>query len=58
MKPSTKLRLVRAYERRLQNPLVIRLLRLGLRLPTTALVETVGRKTGRARYTPVMNGLV
>jgi deazaflavin-dependent oxidoreductase (nitroreductase family) len=39
------------------NPLVRGLLRLGIRPPGTALLETTGRKSGKSRRTPVTDGL-
>jgi deazaflavin-dependent oxidoreductase (nitroreductase family) len=41
----------------LVNPLVVALIERGLAPPTYALVETVGRRTGRRRLVPVANGL-
>lgn len=53
-----KLRLVHAVQRWLVNPPIRLLLRLGLMPPGYALLETVGRRTGRPRQTPVGDGLV
>ena len=39
------------------NPLVRGLFRLGLPPPGTAILETIGRKSGRPRRNPVTNGL-
>lgn len=39
------------------NPLVRAFHRLGIPFPGTALLETVGRKSGLPRQTPVTNGL-
>jgi deazaflavin-dependent oxidoreductase (nitroreductase family) len=39
------------------NPLVRAFHRLGIPFPGTAILETVGRKTGKVRRTPVTNGL-
>jgi deazaflavin-dependent oxidoreductase (nitroreductase family) len=39
------------------NPVVRGMFRLGLPAPGTAILETVGRKSGRPRRTPVTNGL-
>jgi deazaflavin-dependent oxidoreductase (nitroreductase family) len=39
------------------NPAVRGLFRLGLPAPGTAILETIGRKSGRPRRTPVTNGL-
>ncbi len=39
------------------NPLNRRLMRLGIRPPGTALLETTGRKSGKTRRNPVTDGL-
>lgn len=39
------------------NPLISALIERGLAPPTYALLETVGRRTGRRRRVPVANGL-
>jgi deazaflavin-dependent oxidoreductase (nitroreductase family) len=39
------------------NPIVRGLFRLGLPAPGTAILETIGRKSGQPRRTPVTNGL-
>ena len=39
------------------NPLVRGLFHLGLPTPGTAILETIGRKSGRPRRNPVTNGL-
>lgn len=39
------------------NPVVRGLFRLGLPAPGTAILETIGRKSGRPRRNPVTNGL-
>jgi deazaflavin-dependent oxidoreductase (nitroreductase family) len=39
------------------SPVVRGLFRLGLPAPGTAILETIGRKSGRPRPTPVTNGL-
>lgn len=44
-------------QNRVINPLVCALLDRGLAPPTYALIETVGRRTGRRRRVPVANGL-
>ncbi len=44
-------------QNRLINPLVVALIERGLAPPTYAVVETVGRRTGRRRLVPVANGL-
>ncbi len=41
----------------LVNPLVRTLFRVGVPAPGTAILETVGRKSGQPRLTPVTNGL-
>jgi deazaflavin-dependent oxidoreductase (nitroreductase family) len=50
-----------AWERRLVNravnPAMIALITHGLGLPTYAVVETTGRKSGRKRLVPVASGL-
>jgi deazaflavin-dependent oxidoreductase (nitroreductase family) len=52
---------LRAFERklinRLVNPVMVALLERGLGPPTYAVVETIGRQTGRRRLVPVANGL-
>ena len=53
-----KYRLVHALQKYALNPPVKLLLGLGIVPPSYALLETVGRKTGRPRRTPVGNGLV
>jgi deazaflavin-dependent oxidoreductase (nitroreductase family) len=53
-----KLRLVRAIQRYLVNPPVKALFWLGIVPPGYALLETVGRRSGRRRRTPVGDGLV
>jgi deazaflavin-dependent oxidoreductase (nitroreductase family) len=44
-------------QNRVVNPLIRALIERGLAPPTYALIETVGRRTGRARRVPVANGL-
>jgi deazaflavin-dependent oxidoreductase (nitroreductase family) len=44
-------------QNKLLNPLVVWLIERGLEPPTYAVLETVGRRTGRARRVPVANGL-
>jgi len=39
------------------NPVVRGLFRLGIPVPGAAILETIGRKSGRPRQTPVTNGL-
>ncbi|HTW11988.1 MAG TPA: nitroreductase/quinone reductase family protein [Solirubrobacteraceae bacterium] len=53
-----KLKLVRAVQRYLVNPPVKLLFGLGIVPPGYALLETIGRRSGRARRTPVGDGLV
>jgi deazaflavin-dependent oxidoreductase (nitroreductase family) len=52
-----KRRLTSALGRYVLNPPVHALFRLGIPVPGTAILETVGRKTGARRRTPVTNGL-
>jgi deazaflavin-dependent oxidoreductase (nitroreductase family) len=52
-----KRRLTTTVAKYLVNPLVRALFRLGVPAPGTALLETLGRKSGRRRCTPVTNGL-
>jgi deazaflavin-dependent oxidoreductase (nitroreductase family) len=52
-----KARLVKAFQKRLLNPLVKALVRRGL-VSGWAILETTGRRTGALRETPVGNGLV
>jgi len=40
------------------NPIVRGLFRVGLPAPGTAILETIGRKSGQPRRNPVTNGLV
>jgi deazaflavin-dependent oxidoreductase (nitroreductase family) len=40
------------------NPIVRGVFRLGLPAPGTAILETIGRKSGQPRSNPVTNGLV
>lgn len=56
MDARTKRRLVHAFQKHVFNPPVKALVALGL-LPTHALLETTGRKSGEPRRTPVGNGL-
>lgn len=53
-----KLRVVRALQRYVFNPPIKLLFRLGAVPPGYALLETVGRCSGRPRRTPVGNGLI
>ncbi len=43
-------------QKRLLNPLIRPLIKLGV-VPSVALLETIGRKSGEPRVTPVGNGL-
>ncbi|MBA3262229.1 MAG: nitroreductase family deazaflavin-dependent oxidoreductase [Thermoleophilaceae bacterium] len=52
-----KRRLTTALAKYLFNPLVRAFFRLGVAAPGTAILETIGRKSGRPRQTPVTNGL-
>lgn len=52
-----KRRLVHALQTRLLNPPMKAALRLGVAPPGYAVLETVGRRSGRRRRTPVGNGL-
>ncbi len=55
---SVKLRLVRALQRYLLNPPIKLLFRLGVVPPGYSLMETVGRRSGKTRQTPVGDGLI
>jgi deazaflavin-dependent oxidoreductase (nitroreductase family) len=55
---AVKLRLVRALQRHLVNPPIKLLFRLGVVPPGYALLETVGRRSGQPRQTPVGEGLI
>ena len=50
--------IIRILQKYLLNPPIKALLAMGLGLPGYALLETTGRKTGKARRTPVGHGLV
>ena len=52
-----KRRIATALSRYVVNPPVRALFRLGLPAPGTAILETVGRRSGRPRRTPVTDGL-
>lgn len=56
--PSTKFQVVRFLQRHLVNPPVRALAERGLAPKTVALLETTGRRSGRARRTPVGNGQI
>lgn len=53
-----KHRIVHALQKYLLNPPIRLLFALGLAPPGYALLETIGRKTGKPRYTPVGDGRV
>lgn len=53
-----KRRIVRAVQKYLLNPPIRLSFRFGVALPGYALLETIGRKSGMPRQTPVGNGLV
>jgi deazaflavin-dependent oxidoreductase (nitroreductase family) len=53
-----KRRIVHALQKYLLNPPIKLLFALGLAPPGYALLETIGRKTGKPRRTPVGNGRV
>lgn len=55
---AVKLRLVRTLQRYVFNPPVKLLFRLGAVPPGYALLETVGRRSGQSRRTPVGDGLI
>jgi deazaflavin-dependent oxidoreductase (nitroreductase family) len=50
-------RLLRSLQRRVINPIVRFAWDARLPIPGDALLETIGRRSGRARYTPVCDGL-
>jgi deazaflavin-dependent oxidoreductase (nitroreductase family) len=56
--PAVKLRVVRALQRYVFNPPIKLLFRLGFVPPGYALLETVGRRSGLPRQTPVGDGLI
>lgn len=53
-----KLRIVRFVQRRILNPPIKLAYRLGLVPPGYALIETIGRKSGQRRTTPVGDGQI
>jgi deazaflavin-dependent oxidoreductase (nitroreductase family) len=53
----TKRTLASGTAKYLVNPIVRGLFRLGLPAPGTAILETIGRKSGQPRRNPVTNGL-
>lgn len=52
-----KYHLVTFVQKRLANPVIRAALERGVRIPGYALLETIGRKTGQPRRTPVGDGL-
>ncbi|MDQ3630431.1 MAG: nitroreductase family deazaflavin-dependent oxidoreductase [Actinomycetota bacterium] len=52
-----KRRIATALSRYLVNPPVRALFRLGIPAPGTAILETIGRRSGKRRRTPVTDGL-
>ena len=52
-----KYRAVNFVQKRLFNPVVRTALERGVRIPGYAVLETIGRKSGQARRTPVGDGL-
>jgi deazaflavin-dependent oxidoreductase (nitroreductase family) len=52
-----KYRVVNFVQKRLFNPVVRTALERGVRIPGYAVLETVGRKSGQPRRTPVGDGL-
>lgn len=53
-----KRRVVRVVQRYLLNPPIKLLFRAGVVPPGYALIETIGRRSGQPRRTPVANGLI
>jgi deazaflavin-dependent oxidoreductase (nitroreductase family) len=53
----SKRRIAKALAKYAFNPLVRTLFRLGVPVPGTAILETVGRKSGLVRQNPVTDGL-
>lgn len=53
----TRNRIIQPVQKSLINPVVTLAWRLGLPPPGDALLETVGRRTGKLRSTPICNGL-
>jgi deazaflavin-dependent oxidoreductase (nitroreductase family) len=53
----TRRTIARPIQRSVVNPLVRLAFRLGIPDPGDALLETIGRRTGRRRVTPVCDGL-
>ncbi len=57
LKRLDKRRIATALSRYLVNPPVRALFRLGIPAPGTAILETIGRRSGKPRQTPVTDGL-
>jgi deazaflavin-dependent oxidoreductase (nitroreductase family) len=57
LRRETKRRIATGTAKYAINPVVRGLFRLGLPAPGTAILETIGRKSGLPRRTPVTNGL-
>ena len=53
----TKRRFATGLANHVANPVAKGLYRLGVPVPGTAILETIGRKSGEPRQTPVTNGL-
>jgi deazaflavin-dependent oxidoreductase (nitroreductase family) len=53
-----KYRIVHALQKYVLNPPIKLLFAMGVAPPGYALLETIGRKTGKARRTPVGDGLI
>jgi deazaflavin-dependent oxidoreductase (nitroreductase family) len=54
---AAKNRVVYPFEKWLVNPIVMLAHKLGCPPPVDALLETIGRHTGRQRHTPVCDGM-
>jgi deazaflavin-dependent oxidoreductase (nitroreductase family) len=57
MGASTKYRIVHTLQNRMLNPPIRAALAAGFAPPGYVLLETIGRKSGQPRWTPVGNGL-
>jgi deazaflavin-dependent oxidoreductase (nitroreductase family) len=55
--PAAKNRIAHPLQKRVVNPVVKLAWRLGTPPPGDALLETIGRRTGRPRRTPICDGL-
>ena len=53
-----KLKIVRAVQKYVANPLIRRMFARGIVPPGYALLETIGRRSGQARTTPVGDGRI